>query len=213
MKLVIIDDHPLVRTGLSSVLTLDNDVEMVGEAANKERGLELITSFKPDVVLVDLQLGEECGLDVIKEARDLGIMSKFVVLTSSTNGEDFVKAKEVDVDGYIIKQAIPEELIQAIKIILKGRKYYDPAVLEMMMTPRNSFEEDGPIEQLTEKELEVLIEIGKGRSNRDISNALFVSEYTVKKHVSQILAKLELQDRTQAALYANAKGLVKYQVS
>lgn len=213
MKVVIVDDHPLVRKGLTSILSLDGTMEVLGEATNSREALELFNTIKPDLVLVDLRLGNESGLDLITDAKRLGLSCKFVVLTSSSEENDFKRAKEIGVEGYILKEALPEELLYALNIIRKGRKYYDTAVLDMLMNSRNIIEEDGHIEQLTPKEKEILIELGKGHSNREISKILYITEYTVKKHVSQVFAKLGLADRTQAALYANAKGLVTYVVS
>jgi DNA-binding NarL/FixJ family response regulator len=211
MKVVIVDDHPLVRRGLTSILSLDGSMEVLGEAKNYKDALVLINTAKPDLALVDLRLADESGLDLITEVMEKGTTCKFVVLTSSTEEEDFLRAKETGVDGYVLKEALPEELIHALHIISKGRKYYDPGVFDLVMKSSEPLE-DEHIEQLTPKEKEVLIELGKGLSNRDISQTLFITEYTVKKHVSQVLAKLELADRTQAALYANAKGLVTYMV-
>jgi len=213
MKVVIVDDHPLVRKGLTSILSLDGTMEVLGEATNSREALELFKTSKPDLVLVDLRLGNESGLDLITDAKRLGIACKFVVLTSSSEENDFKRAKELGVEGYILKEALPEELLHALNVIRKGRKYYDTAVLDMLMNSSNLIEEDGQIEQLTPKEKEILIELGKGHSNREISKILYITEYTVKKHVSQVFAKLGLADRTQAALYANAKGLVTYVVS
>jgi two-component system, NarL family, nitrate/nitrite response regulator NarL len=210
LKIVIVDDHPLVRKGLTSILILDESMEVLGEATNGREAMELFSSEKPDLALVDLRLANESGLDLITKAMKQGITCKFVVLTSSIEEKDFLLAKETGVDGYVLKEAFPEELIHALKIVGKGRKYYDPGVMDLVMRQNGHQNENGLIEQLTPKEMEVLIELGKGHSNKDISRNLFITEYTVKKHVSQILAKLSLADRTQAALYANAKGLVTY---
>ncbi len=212
MKVVIIDDHPLVRKGLISILTLEESMEILGEATNDQEAMELFRSVNPDLALVDLRLANESGLDLIRNAIKQGFTCKFVVLTSSVEEEDFKQAKEAGVDGYILKEAFPEELIHALRIIGKGRKYYDPGVLDLVMRSNGSINQDPHLEQLTPKEKEVLIELGKGHSNKEISQTLFITEYTVKKHVSQILAKLGLSDRTQAALYANAKGLVTYAI-
>lgn len=210
MRVVIVDDHPLIRKGLVELMSLDGAIELAGEASSLEEGIDIITEVMTDLVIVDLRLGQESGLDLIKECKVRGVECKYAVLTSSSNQQDFNKAKQLGVDGYILKDALPEELLHAIKMIGKGRKYFDPGVLELM----NESDEDDVIEEhLTPKEKEVLIELGKGMSNRDISERLFVTEYTVKKHVSQILAKLDLTDRTQAALYANAKGLVSYAIN
>lgn len=180
MRIVIVDDHPLVRKGLASVLTLNESMEVLGEATNSREAMDLFCSSKPDLALVDLRLGNESGLDLITNARKQGITCKFVVLTSSTEEEDFIRAKEIGVDGYVLKEAFPEELIHALRIIGKGRKYYDPGVLDLVMRSGDSIDEDKHIEQLTPKEKEVLIELGKGHSNKDISLALYITEYTVK---------------------------------
>ena len=210
MKLIIIDDHPLIRKGLTSLFSLDGFIEVLGEATNSRDAFNLLSKTSPDLAIVDLRLGEESGLEFIKAAIKKGIICKFVVLTSSLEEADFQLAKEIGVDGYLLKEALPEELVHALLMISKGRKYYDPGVLDLETKSNSALEEDEYIEQLTPKEKEILIELGRGHSNKEISKALYITEFTVKKHVSQVFAKLGLADRTQAALYANAKGLVKY---
>ena len=210
MQIVLVDDHPLVRKGLTSILSLDPAIKVLGEATNSKEALILFQTATPDLAIVDLRLANESGLDLIEEAKQQGSTCKFVVLTSSTEERDFKRAKEIGVDGYVLKEALPEELIHALQIISRGRKYYDPGVFDL--SQESPFEDDRHIEQLTPKEKEVLLELGMGLSNKQISQTLFITEFTVKKHVSQVLAKLELADRTNAALYANAKGLVSYQV-
>ncbi|WP_340021536.1 response regulator transcription factor [Paenibacillus sp. FSL K6-1096] len=209
MKIVIVDDHPLVRRGLASVIAMQSNLQFAGEATNGREALQVIEEIQPDLVLIDLKLADESGLDVIKEARRCGFTCKFILLTSSASREDFLKAEEVLVDGYVLKEALPEELLFAIQLVYKGRKYYDPGLMEDKMRMSGS----SPTDELTPKEKEVLIELGQGACNREIASRLFISEFTVKKHVSQILAKLQVADRTQAALYANAVGLTKYEMS
>ena len=210
MKVVLIDDHPLIRRGLKSLFELSgSSFEVLGEATNSKEALEILHTVIPDIAIVDLRLGEDSGIDLILEATRLGITCKFVIFTSSAKEEDFNRAKKIGVSGYLLKEALPEELIHALQMIGKGRKYYDPAVLDLMTKVQTPLD-DGHIEQLTPKEKEILIELGKGHSNKEISQSLYITEFTVKKHVSQVFAKLGLADRTQAALYANAKGLVKY---
>ncbi|NOU83399.1 response regulator [Paenibacillus sp. LMG 31459] len=209
MKIVIVDDHPLVRRGLAAVISMQANLEFAGEATNGQEALLVIEEIQPDLVLIDLKLADESGLDIIKAARIRGISSKFILLTSSASREDFLKAEEVLVDGYVLKEALPEELLFAIQLVHKGRKYYDPGLMEDKMRMSGN----SPTDELTPKEKEVLIELGQGACNREIASRLFISEFTVKKHVSQILAKLQVADRTQAALYANAVGLTKYEMS
>ncbi|MFB5763524.1 response regulator [Paenibacillus medicaginis] len=207
MKIVIVDDHPLVRKGLAAVISMQQNVQFAGEAKNQREAMLVLEETQPDLVLLDLKLADESGLDIIKAARRMGFNSKFILLTSSASREDFLKAEEAGVDGYVLKEALPEELLYAIQLVGKGRKYYDPTILENKLR-----EEAGSLtDELTPKEREVLIELGQGACNREIAAKLFISEFTVKKHVSQILAKLRLADRTQAALYANAIGLAKYE--
>jgi len=213
MTVVIIDDHPLIRRGLNSLFSLSGSLKVLGEATNRREAIELLRAVKPDIAIVDLRLGEESGIELIIEAMRIGITSKFVILTSSTKEEDFKKAKEIGVAGYLLKEALPEELLHALQMIRKGRKYYDPTVLDLLIKVPTPLNIDGHFEQLTPKEKEILIELGRGHSNKEISKTLYITEFTVKKHVSQVFAKLGLADRTQAALYANAKGLVKYVIN
>ena len=204
MKLVIVDDHPLVRRGLRTLLALDCDSEPIMEASSVKEAIALILQMCPELVVVDLKLGGECGLDVIRQAREKGVSCNFLVLTSSTNTHDFKQAELLGVAGYVLKEALPEELLYAVNLIAKGRKYYDPAILDMLAEEGRS----DPISELTSREREVLEALAEGMKNCEIAQKLFITEYTVKKHVSQILDKLSLRDRTQAALYAREKALL-----
>lgn len=206
MRIVLIDDHPLVRRGLASVLSLEEDMEVIGEAGNTKDALQVINKQQPDVALVDLRLGNEYGLDIIEKSNKSSTNCKFIVLTSSANEYDFKKAEEVGAQGYVLKEALPEELLYAVRLVSRGRKYYDPGIMEQIMKGSSN---DGTVEELTPREQDVLMALGQGLCNKDIAKKLFITEYTVKKHVSQILAKLELTDRTQAALYAHSKGTAR----
>lgn len=197
MKVIIIDDHPLVRRGLDSLLSLEAEIKIVGEAESIDEGVEAIEKGKPDLAIVDLRLGNESGLDIIRKIKSQGIICKFIVLTSSVEESDFHRAEELGVEGYILKEALPEEIVFAVKLIAKGRKYIDPNILSLV-TSKN---EEKYEEKLTEREADVLKALGAGLSNRDIAEKLYITEYTVKKHVSNILSKLQLADRTQVAIY------------
>ncbi|BFT70959.1 response regulator [Paenibacillus sp. P36] len=202
MKVVIVDDHPLVRRGLSAVLKLEANIEISGESETVEQALELIKETKPDLAIVDLKLGNRSGLEVVENIKDTPCRS--IILTSSTSEQDVRKAEAVGADGYVLKEALPEELLLAIKLIFKGKKYFDPGLMEMLFKK----EEEDSFSKLTPKEREVLIGLGEGLSNQGMAKKLMVTEFTVKKHVSQILNKLCVNDRTQAALLAQSKGLV-----
>jgi two-component system, NarL family, nitrate/nitrite response regulator NarL len=209
MKAVIIDSNYLLREGLKKVLSLEESVEIIGEGCSVEEALEIILSKRPDIVILDIKLGKECGLEIVRTVKKKDIPSKFIILTTSSEYRDFRKVEEVGIDGYILKDALQEEIIYAIKRVIAGRKYYDPNILTSVINTekKHTCKEDAA-QNLTKREREVLIKLGKGLTNNEIANSLSITEFTVKKHVSQILLKLEFTDRTQAALYANSHGLV-----
>lgn len=209
MRIVVVDDQTLIRKGVISILSLQETMEVSGEAKNKQEALVLIQRKKPDLTIVNFDLRKGYGLEVIIEARQAGATCRFAVLTYSKDPMFFARAKELGVHGYISLNAQPEELIYAIQVIQKGRKYYDPDIVDLLIqTQKKPQVDNNLVEKLTIKEKEVLKKLGMGFSNRQISESLFITENTVKKHVSHVLSKLNLGDRTQAALYANQAGLV-----
>lgn len=211
MKIVLVDDQILIRKGLISLLSLQDTMEISGEAGSKKEALSLIEREKPDLVIVNFYSGRECRLEMITEARQLGCTCKFVILINSKDPLSFQHAKALDADGYISLEAHPEELVYAFQVIQRGRKYYDPDIIELMMQSQNEPRMDNSLlKLLTSKEKETLQKLGMGFSNKKIAETLFITENTVKKHVSHVLSKLDLGDRTQAALYANETGLVQY---
>jgi DNA-binding NarL/FixJ family response regulator len=199
MRVLVVDDHPLVRMGIISTLSLDRSIDSIQEASTVDEAVKLLSSSKPEVAIIDLNLGDEDGLEVVVKARECQTNSKFIVLTSSSKREDFERAQHLDVDGYILKEAFTEDIIYAFKVINRGKKFFDSTVMQRWNThkKRSSYEE------LTDRELEVFRELGRGMSNRQIAQTLYISEHTVKKHVSAILGKLELSHRTEAALMAS----------
>jgi len=208
IRVVMVDDHPLVRKGIEAAARLEEDLDLLGCASNVNEALQMVGEHRPDVVLVDLRLQNEHGLSVVKKGRALCPQARYIVLTSYSTEEEIRGAIKADVDGYVLKEALPEELIAAIRTVSKGRKYFDPAVVQFAM----SSDKDGKkhdLGTLTARELEVLGALGRGLNNSAIAGKLFISEHTVKKHVGAILDKLNLKDRTQAALYSVAKGLHK----
>lgn len=202
MKLLVVDDHPLARKGISSIVSYEKNVEEVLEASNIEEAMILIKSKKPELSVVDLNLGKEDGLELIKRAKLNGISTRFVILTSSLRMEDYTRTEEVGVDGYILKEAFVEDILYAINLVSRGKKFIDPEILRYKT--KNLFE-NYYTDNLTLREEDVLKELGKGLSNTEIAKELFISENTVKKHVSNILLKLNFSHRTEAALFANRR--------
>ncbi len=206
IKVIMVDDHPLVRKGIEAATRLEEDLELLGCSSNAEEALQLIGDHKPDVALVDLRLKNEHGLEIVRKGRQINPKTRYIVLTSYATEEEIQGAIDEDVEGYVLKEALPEELISAIRTVSQGRKYFDPAVVQYAMEKGRSGNKPD-LGELTPRELDVLKALGRGLNNRCIADELFISEHTVKKHVGAVLEKLCLQDRTQAALFAVSKGL------
>lgn len=201
MNLLIVDDHQLVRKGLASMLSYDDSINEIKEAACIKEAMDVLARIKPDIAMVDLKLGQENGLDVVEKGRVMSPDTKFIILTSFISRETFLKAEEMDVKGYILKEALSEDISYAINLVVRGKKYYDPEITGSGDSDKKS----NNIDQLTDREKDVLRELGKGNSNLEIANKLFISESTVKKHVSNILSKLNLNHRTQLVLLVNSR--------
>ncbi|SDJ94446.1 response regulator [Natronincola ferrireducens] len=199
MRVLIVDDHPLVRRGIASALSFEESIEEVKEAGSIAEALSIMSKDNLEIIMIDLNLGREDGLELVNQAKNKNISTKFVVLTSSLRKEDFFRAKEVGVEGYILKEAFPEDILYGLKVVAKGKKFYDPEVMQFHMRgDKKSY-----LDELSPREQDVLGELGKGMSNIEIAQRLYISEHTVKKHVSNILSKLRLNHRTEAALYIN----------
>lgn len=198
MNVLITDDHPLVRKGLIQVLSLDEETKEVYEASNVKEAIDILQKFRPELSIIDLKLGKEDGLEIVDKAHKRNSTSKFIILTSSSRREDFERAQKMGVDGYVLKEAFLEDILYAMHVVLRGKKFVDP---ELMHHPSDAL--DKKLELLTEREKEVLFELGKGKSNQMIAKQLYISEHTVKKHISSILSKLEMNHRTEAALFYN----------
>lgn len=204
MKVVIVDDHPVVRKGIEDMLRLEKDMEILKSASTYQAGLGTIKDNDPDMAIIDLKLAEENGIDLIVEAKKHTQNCQFMILSSYSNAQEVSRAISCGIYGYVLKDALPEELLEAIRLVAKGRKYYDPEIIDMVI---NNGNESSPFGELTERETDILKALAEGLSNRAIAEKLVVSENTVKKHICNILEKLELQDRTQAALLAYSHGL------
>ncbi len=203
MHVLIVDDHPLVCNGIRTILIGEQEIENVMQANDIKTAMDLMSAHNFNLVLVDMRLKNENGIDFIERAKSIYPGCKFVVLSSSSLAEDCAKAINAGVDGYILKDAFPEDILYAIRTVIKGRKYFDPVFMEKKNDPGHGGELENLDEILSPREIEVLTCLGQGLSNKKIADKLFISENTVKKHVSQVLAKLNFNDRTQAALYAS----------
>ncbi|WP_433465227.1 response regulator [Spirillospora sp. CA-128828] len=210
IKVLIADDHPVVRQGLRTFLGIQDDIEVVGEAEDGTSAVTLAESLEPDIVLMDLKMPGADGLTALTELRARGVRARVLVLTSVTERGHVLPAVQAGAAGYLYKDVDPAALVQAIRAVHDGHVLFAPDAAEAMLrdgTAGGAGGEDRGLAALTEREREVLVHIARGRSNREIARALVVSEKTVKTHVSNLLMKLGVQDRTQAALYAVRHGV------
>lgn len=208
IKVVVVDDHEVVRKGIISYLLTEPDIEIIGEANSGRGAVTLVADKKPDVVLMDLLMEDGTGIDATKEILAFNPSCKIIIVTSFYDDEQVFPAIEAGVFSYMLKTATADEIVQAIKKAAQGESVIEPKVANRMMN-RLRVKEKKPHDELTDREMDVLICIGDGKTNQEISNELYIGVKTVKTHVSNILSKLNVTDRTQAAVYANRNGLMK----
>lgn len=211
IRVLIADDHAVVREGLRAFLELQEGLEVVGEAADGEQAVEQAISLRPDVVLMDLVMPRLDGAGAMRELRRLASDSRVIVLTSFLDDERLLRAVEAGADGYLLKDAEPAELARAIRAAHAGEALIAPAAAARLLraiSGRGSARRPAAPEQLTRREHEVLELLARGYANKRIALELGIAEKTVKAHVGRVLAKLDCSDRTQAALLAVREGLV-----
>jgi DNA-binding NarL/FixJ family response regulator len=205
IRVLLVDDHPVVRQGLRTFLDVQDDISVVGEAADGASGVDAAERLHPDVVLLDLRMPGSDGLDALHGLREKGNPAKVLVVTSFTEPAAVLPAVRAGAAGYVYKDVDPPALAAAIRSVHAGHVLLHPDVARLLAAS----EAQPAGTQLTAREREVLAEVARGRSNREIARILSLSEKTVKTHVSAILSKLGVHDRTQAALRAVHTGLVE----
>jgi len=211
IKVLIVDDHQVVRQGLRTFLELQDDVLVVGEADDGQTAIEMVQQLDPDIVLMDLVMPNVDGISATRQVKSLGTKVKVIALTSFTEDDKVIPAIQAGASSYLLKDVSPDDLVDAIRAVHRGEARLHPDIARKLM---EQVAQQAPplreshVEDLTEREREVVNLVAQGRSNQEIANELVISEKTVKTHVSNILGKLQLGDRTQLAIYAIKKGLV-----
>jgi two-component system, NarL family, response regulator LiaR len=215
IRVLICDDHAIVRQGLQTFLELQDGIEIVGQAADGEEAVSKAAAMRPDVVLMDLVMPRIDGIEAIRRIRAAQANAKIIVLTSFADDDKVFPAIKAGATGYLMKDVAPNDLANAIRLASEGESILHPDVARRLISEVRGENAPPPTEgaadlaRLTERETEVLREIATGRSNKEIAQDLVLSEKTVKTHVSNILQKLGLADRTQAALFAVRHHLVE----
>ncbi|MCT4583467.1 MAG: response regulator transcription factor [Peptostreptococcaceae bacterium] len=213
IKIAIADDHSLMREGLSRILEFEDDITVVGTAKDGLEALELYKKMDIDVVLLDINMPNMNGIETLRKIRDMDSSAKVIILTVHDGREYLVESLNLGANGYMLKDSDSSSLVEAIKAVNQGGSYVHPnlageLVREISKTGNGEKAKKG-LESLTKREYEVLSLIADGLSNKEISQKLIISEKTVKNHVSSILRKLEISDRTQAAIYAYKHNVKK----
>ena len=210
IKIMITDDHSMIREGLKNLLELDGVIEVIAEAVDGEDCLDKLLTVTPDVLLLDINMPKMNGLEVLKKLKERKSKVKVLVLTVHNETEYLMKAVEIGINGYVLKDSESAELKKAICAINDGENYIQPSLIPSLnskMIEKN--EDEIKIESLTKRELQVLKELAIGKFNRDIAKEMEISERTVKNHISSIFKKLDVTDRTQAAVFAIKNDLIK----
>jgi NarL family two-component system response regulator LiaR len=213
IRVLIADDQALVRRGLHALISTKSDIEVVGEAADGDQAVREARTLQPDVILLDLAMphknGHKDGIGAIREIKQENPEARILVLTNFAEDERVFVAIKAGALGYLLKESSPTELIQAIGAVYRGEAYLSPTItLKLVRALRPSSDLPPTEEQLTGREVEVLKLVAQGLSNQELADRLIISERTVAAHISSMLSKLHLANRTQAALYALREGLV-----
>lgn len=207
IRVIIVDDHAVVRHGLRFLLEQQPDIEVVGESSDGVQGVALATSLLPDVVLLDLLMPRMDGVAAVREIKRIAPITQIIVLTSYYEDDQIFGVIKAGALSYLLKDTSPQELIAAVRAAARGESILHPMVAARVLREMQQ-QKQSPLNDLTPRELEVLTRIARGRSNHEIADELSIGEQTVKTHVSNILSKLHLADRTQAAIYALQKRLI-----
>jgi len=210
IRILIADDHPVVREGLSAMLSREKDIEVVGEAENGRKAIEKARELQPDIILMDLRMPEVDGIEAMRQIKMDNPEIEFIVLTTYDNDEYIFKGIESGARAYLLKDSPREDLFKAIRVVSKGGSLIEPAVAGKVLDRFAELSRQVQIpEDLSEREVEVLTLIAKGASNKLIASSLNIGESTAKTHIQSIFNKLGVKDRTEAVTEAVKKGIIR----
>lgn len=210
INVMIADDHSLIREGLKQLLEFDGTIKIVCEASNGVECLDKLHIYHPDVLLLDINMPEMNGIEVLKKMKEDQSQVKVLILTVHNETDYLMKAVDIGVDGYILKDSESQELKKAINAVKDGENYIQPSLIPALNNQLVNRDNDkDKISSLTNRELEVLVQVANGMFNKEIATNLNISERTVKNHISNIFKKIDVSDRTQAAVFAIKNNIIK----
>lgn len=209
IKVLFADDHEMVRIGVSAYLSAQADIEVIAEADDGGEAVKLALELKPDIILMDLVMKEMDGIEATRKIIDAWPEAKIIIVTSFLDDDKVYPALEAGATSYMLKTSKASEIADAIRSTYKGETILEPEVTGKIMNKMRNPEKEALHDQLTDREMEILLLIAQGKTNQEIADELFIALKTVKVHVSNILGKLMVQDRTQAAVYAFKHNLTK----
>lgn len=209
IKILFADDHEMVRIGVSAYLSAQTDMEVIAEADDGGEAVEKALSLRPDIILMDLVMKEMDGIEATKKIIENWPEAKIIIVTSFLDDEKVYPALEAGATSYLLKTSAASKIAEAIRSTYAGKPILEPEVTGKIMSRMREKTQDNLHDQLTNREIEILMLIAKGKTNQEIADELFIAVKTVKVHVSNILGKLDVQDRTQAVIYAFQHNLVK----
>lgn len=208
IRIVIADDHPVVRDGLAAILATQPDMEVVGEASNGHEVVALVAELKPDIVLLDLDMPELDGVATLYALREAQLHTRVLIFTAFNTDERIIAALEAGIQGYLLKGVPRAELFQAIRVIHRGGSLLQPIVASKLLRRVTQMPQEAPVPHLTAREKEVLAALARGLQNKEIAQLLQISERTVKFHISGMLSKLAVGNRTELVASAARLGLI-----
>lgn len=212
IKLMIIDDHDLIREGLNRILSFEDDLVILGEGKNGKEGLELVKELIPDIVLLDINMPIMDGIETLKKIKEYSKDIKVVMLTVENDRRSINEAIDIGADAYVLKESAGSEITNAIRLVYSGEKYIDKALVKIIFSDikSNFNKEKNILDSLTDRELNILFEISSGLRNKEIAEKLFLSEKTIKNYVTNVFRKICVEDRVQATIFAINNNIEEY---
>lgn len=212
IKIIIADDHDLIRQGLKRIISFEEDLTIIGEAENGNEVLNLLKNNEPDVILLDLNMPVMNGIEVLQSIKKQGSNIKIIMLTVENDRKTIHEAIDIGADGYVLKDSAGEEIVNAIKTVYEGEKYIDKSLVSMLFgeLKNKSKKSDSGLDCLSKRELEVLLKISKGFSNKEIGGQLYLSEKTVKNYATNLFRKINAPDRVHATIFAMQNNIEDY---